>query len=204
LRKQLTVLWLVLITVLTLTACGGRHRYDTAERAVQSDGYLKLFASGMTTNLAMADLIAVIRVTDETEIPYEDDTSFSDMRYTCEILEKWYGEEDADTLQLFITGGKEYGCTKPHVKDELILFMSRTKDGTYVLVDDECSMFAINPPSDMLYAFSSVFRDFDGKSPYALKEAIPEAAERIAGEMDKWNGYLGDVYLNDFSYLLTE
>ena len=105
----------------------------------------------------------------------------------------WQGEEDRDTVTLSILGGHDSGVTKPLENDELVLFLKiEAETGIYYLIDEEYSMFAVNPDGTM-YAFASMdeFTAYDGMKADDFRAEIqskldnaPELAEEFGGTLD--------------------
>ena len=113
--------------------------------------------------------------------------------FQVKILEVWQGEEDRDTVTLTIRGGLDSGVTKPLENDELVLFLKiEAETGIYYLIDEEYSMFAVNPDGTM-YAFADMdeFTAYDGMEADDFRAEIqskldnaPELAEEVSGTLN--------------------
>lgn len=205
-KKKLFIVLLIILTF-TFVACNNtQHVYDPADRVVLSseNQSLRMFAPGLDTNVALADLIAVVEVKDNgresTYILGEDleerwQIPVTNTHYTFEVKDIWHGEVEETELEVVLAGGKGYGCTKPYQNDQLIVFMSKRQDGLYILVDDEHSMFAINPPDGTLYSFSNKedLTCYDSCSPDDLKMAISTSIHEICTEGGRLADFAGLV-----------
>ena len=89
---------------------------------------------GQNTNVAMADLIAAVKVKNDgkefsyimgEDIPERFQFTVTDTRYTFEIEDVWYGEVKKKSIPVVLAGGKESGCTIPHKNDLLVVFLAK-------------------------------------------------------------------------------
>ena len=208
-KKKMLHIVVVSVTILVfviIVICGfdGRHFYMPSRRVVLSDsiGAIRVRPPSMEANIAASDLIAVVKVVDsgmEIEGTLQNPETTPEKFlvpivstiYTFEIQNVWYGEAKSKEITVRIRGGRDTQVTKPRQNDELIVFLVERDpakfDFDYILADDEHSMFAVNPLTNTLYAFSDLdeFTIFDGKKPELLNRAIMQAAKNVYGGSDK-------------------
>ncbi len=102
-------------------------------------------------------------------------------------------EKKTGTRLRSIRGGLDSGVTKPLENDELVLFLKiEAETGIYYLIDEEYSMFAVNPDGTM-YAFADMdeFTAYDGMEADDFRAEIqskldnaPELAEDVSGTLN--------------------
>ncbi len=101
--------------------------------------------------------------------------------FTLQVDESLSGADIRDqTIQVYMVGGPEDSVTKPHVGDEVVLFLAPfpfADPAVFITCSMEHSIFTVRPDGT-LYAFSNTreLSSFDGKPVSALKEAIGLAA----------------------------
>lgn len=115
--------------------------------------------------------------------------------FTVSVEKIWFGEYDGDTLTIEILGNDTWGVSKPHKNDQGIFMVRKYGDeGNFTLSCAENSIFIKNPPTDQLYAFSSIddFAAFDGKECETLYQAVENKLEEIVLSSDE-NEFAGEV-----------
>ena len=126
--------------------------------------------------------------------------TFYDMR----INDVWFGEaKEGESVNLAVFGGLDWGVSKPHKGDELILMLYYMEnENCYRISGGELGIFAINPPTDTLYAFSPIDEtvQFDGEDPNVLYKVIKEKLES-ATQTEKpasHHGKIGEAFVGRF------
>ena len=188
------------LAVLALAGCEAgekeeRHTYLPEERVPRYSQVMRL-KPDFDLQLLWSDAVLRVKVEDsgtEREAFSGSGVPIGATDFQIKILEVWQGEEDRDTVTLSIRGGHDSGVTKPLENDELVLFLKiEAETGIYYLVDEEYSMFAVNPDGTM-YAFADMdeFTAYDGMEADDFRAEIqskldnaPELAEEFSGTLD--------------------
>ena len=189
----------ILLLSASLMGCASeqRHTYLPEDRPAFSEDSSQLrLKPDFEWQLLRSDAILQVKVVDggtEREVVSNSGRNVLLTDYSLEVLHVWQGEEDRDTVTLSIRGGHDSGVTKPLENDELVLFLKiEAETGIYYLIDEEYSMFAVNPDGTM-YAFASMdeFTAYDGMEADDFQAEIqskldnaPELAEEFGGTLD--------------------
>lgn len=189
----------ILLLSASLMGCASeqRHTYLPEDRVVLSDNSSQLrLKPDFDLQLLWSDAVLRVKVEDsgtEREAFSGSGIPIRATDFQVKILEVWQGEEDRDTVTLTIRGGLDSGVTKPLENDELVLFLKiEAETGIYYLIDEEYSMFAVNPDGTM-YAFADMdeFTAYDGMEADDFRAEIqsklenaPELAEEVSGTLN--------------------
>lgn len=158
-----------------------RYPYSPETRKLNyfEENFSYVYLPSMETNLRLCDSVVRGVITSNginSNIP-----DYSGMEYTFEVREQIMGNETPDEITICFWGSSEGGLAKPHINDELILFLSyKPPYDVYIPTNDESSMFAIMP-DDSLYPFypNMGFALYDYKPVSDLYDWILEAAINI-------------------------
>ena len=189
----------ILLLSASLMGCASeqRHTYLPEDRPALSDHSSQLrLKPDFDLQLLWSDAVLRVKVEDsgtEREAFSGSGIPIRATDFQVKILEVWQGEEDRDTVTLSIRGGLDSGVTKPLENDELVLFLKiEAETGIYYLIDEEYSMFAVNPDGTM-YAFADMdeFTAYDGMEADDFRAEIqsklenaPELAEEVSGTLN--------------------
>ena len=158
-------------------------------------------------NTIVADLIICGTVlTDATDVTLELPTAqgngptVSNENFQIQVNEVWFGECEDEVIEL----GLLQGVKEPQKGDVLILFLIKKASGGYTTTDYENSIFAINPPNDRLFSFSTRegMSRYDGVTPESFKETLQSIFDKFEKEAFNVNfiGRIANELLPDDSY----
>ena len=172
----------ILLLSASLMGCASeqRHTYLPEDRPALSDHSSQLrLKPDFDLQLLWSDAVLRVKVEDsgtEREAFSGSGIPIRATDYQVKILEVWHGLDS--------------GVTKPLENDELVLFLKiEAETGIYYLIDEEYSMFAVNPDGTM-YAFADMdeFTAYDGMEADDFRAEIqskldnaPEIAEEHEG-----------------------
>lgn len=186
----------ILCTIIVISGCStqnpynpSRHQYQVADRVVLSKAdsiedasYLSLPEDALLLSSVASDAIIIGSVQDSGTVitrPLSESTAglfYTTTTYQVQVLDVWYGDMDQNEMELLIRGDLETAVTKPLKDDVLVLFLRKYEDDSpyQLATGDELSMYAINPPDNILYSFSDApdTTVFDNQSENSLKKAI--------------------------------
>lgn len=213
--KRIAATLLTISLTLSLTGCGSgpvynpdRWQYDPDTRVVLSEGRgFDTMEPTVRNNAIVADVVIKGIVRDDGQVlttdfagndqlPEGSRFSLSSTVFQVEVAEVWYGKLREKTIAVSFFGGPTNGITKPRKDDVLILFLNRTEtENQYVPTCLEDSFFAVNPPDDTLYAFSSLpaLTEFDHQEEDALKQAVADVYQQVKEGKIQWNGPWGAI-----------
>ncbi len=208
----------LLITVLFSSCSLSRqHVYDPAERVVLSANSSDVrLTSNFDLNLLFAQTVAVVKITSDGEVgtqtllhvfedlPPEKRPKVKYTAFEAKVEEVWQGEPTDSKITLHIAGDLNTEVTKPLKGDRLVLFL-KCVDGIYYLIDDEYSIFAVNPGA-VMYAFGDKdsFTCYDNAPFQDFKESIQDQYDHMpevyAGICDRIGplplGPIAESYMN--------
>lgn len=144
-------------------------------------------SQGIDTSVKGADIVIQGRVAGiprkgflrftatDPNVTLPDNLGANVIKYKISVNDVWFGEHADNSLTLYL----EEHRLQPHINDKLILFLAEAVDPDtgkiyYRTVNSEKSVFAINPSSQTLFAFSNdaVSVQYDGLSSDVLKADI--------------------------------
>ena len=143
-RMKKIILAILLLSAILMGCASGKGRLPirTDRIAYPWSQAMMIHAPGLELNTCLAELIA------EVEICSDRQTD----RYTLSgevpvtVTGKRGGSVDGDAVDAQIRGGLDSGVTRLLENDELVLFLKiEAETGIYYLIDEEYSMFAVNP-----------------------------------------------------------
>jgi hypothetical protein len=180
-NAKLIAILLTVTLLLAVTACE-----PPVEKYVGSNEHMMSVAGFPTFDdfVLISDRIAIGKI-ESAEVregyfhePEEDDIypppTYTETRYTVIVDETLTGNDsDSLILCLFGTPDSDFGMTKPHIGDNVMLFLAEARDGLYAAEGFEMGIFIIRD-DNTVYSLhdDKITAQFDGKSLDVLKNEV--------------------------------
>ena len=184
---------LVLLYVFMLGSCGAsnssRYIYTEEDKYVFVPDAMssKFYPSGTETNVLLSELIFEGIVLNDGEVHQEEMEAgvyFVFNEYDVRVKDVWEGSSTGSKIRLRLIGDMQV----LHENDRVVIYADYHEDtDLYIPVDNELSVFILNPPDDALFAVSSaaVCSAYDGNSADSLKEETAALVDKLAADLQK-------------------
>lgn len=206
-KKQLFIIGLLLAVCTLLSGCNEKHVYTESDKVPYSLLETRFLPSGMETNTLLSDLIfeGVIS-SDAKQITkiFEGGAPVVFTSYEVEVDHIWFGEEETKEITVWFMG------TKPelHKKDIVVFYVAWNEENIcYMPVDNECSVFVLNPPDGMVFSLTRVktLSEYDGANVSDLQEQtqqilkdLKESGSPYPSEKSGLFGDIADLYYEEY------